>query len=118
MTKMAVREGLAKPAQSPKTAGAKEKEDGIRKSQKILLTWLVSDERMFRQIKDYISPEDFSDGIYRKAAELLFQQYQDGEINPARIMNHFTDEEEHREVAALFHTRIEELTSEREKERL
>lgn len=44
--KMAVREGLAKPVQRPKTAGAKEKEDGIRKSQKILLTWLVSDERI------------------------------------------------------------------------
>ena len=115
--KMAVREGLAKPVQRLKTAGAKEKEDGIRKSQKILLTWLVSDERIFGQIKDYISPEDFSDGIYRKAAGLLFQQYHDGEINPARIMNYFTDEEEHREVAALFHTRIEELTSEREKEK-
>ena len=115
--KMAVREGLAKPVQRPKTAGVKEKEDGIRKSQKILLTWLVSDERIFGQIKDYISPEDFSDGIYRKAAGLLFQQYHDGEINPARIMNYFTDEEEHREVAALFHTRIEELASEREKEK-
>ena len=115
--KMAVREGLAKPVQRPKTAGVKEKEDGIRKSQKILLTWLVSDERIFGQIKDYISPEDFSDGIYRKAAGLLFQQYHDGEINPARIMNYFTDEEEHRKVAALFHTRIEELTSEREKEK-
>ena len=115
--KMAVREGLAKPVQRPKTAGAKEKEDGIRKSQKILLTWLVSDERIFGQIKDYISPEDFSDGIYRKAAGLLFQQYHDVEINPARIMNYFTDEEEHRKVAALFHTRIEELTSEREKEK-
>ncbi len=115
--KMAVREGLAKPVQRPKTAGVKEKEDGIRKSQKILLTWLVSDEKIFGQIKDYISPEDFSDGIYRKAAGLLFQQYHDGEINPARIMNYFTDEEEHREVAALFHTRIEELTSEREKEK-
>lgn len=115
--KMAVQEGLAKPASRPKTAHTREKEDGIRKSQKILLTWLVSDERIFGQIKDYISPEDFSDGIYRKAAELLFQQYDEGEVNPARIMNHFTDEEEHREVAALFHTRIEELTSEREKEK-
>ncbi len=115
--KMAVQEGLAKAVNRPKIAHTREKEDGIRKSQKILLTWLASDERIFGQIKDYISPEDFSDGIYRKAAELLFQQYREGEVNPARIMNYFTDEEEHREVAALFHTRIEELTSEREKEK-
>lgn len=32
-------------------------------------------------------------------------------------MNAFTDEEEHREVAGLFHTRIKELTSLREEEK-
>ena len=32
-------------------------------------------------------------------------------------MNHFTEEEEHREVAALFNTRIRELTTEEEKDR-
>ena len=32
-------------------------------------------------------------------------------------MNHFTDEEEHREVAGLFHTRIKELTTVREQEK-
>ena len=60
MTKMAVREGLARPAERPKgQQGEEKKEDGIRKSQKILLTWLVSDERVFRQIKDYIFPGRF-----------------------------------------------------------
>ncbi|WP_346662973.1 DNA primase [uncultured Merdimonas sp.] len=115
--KMAIRDGLANPAKRPKPAGMKEKEDGILRSQKILLTWLQSDERIFRQIERYLSPEDFSEGVYREAARLLFEQYRQGEVNPARIMNHFTNEEEHREVASLFHTRIEELTSEREKEK-
>lgn len=32
-------------------------------------------------------------------------------------MNHFTDEEEHRQVAALFHTRIRELSTVREQEK-
>ena len=36
-----------------------------------------------------------------------------GEVNPAKIMNHFTDEEEHREVASLFHTKIKKLTTKR-----
>ena len=38
-------------------------------------------------------------------------------MNPARLMNHFTDEEEHREVASLFHTKIRELTTEGEQEK-
>ena len=32
-------------------------------------------------------------------------------------MNHFADEEEHRDVAGLFHTRIRELTSAKEQEK-
>ena len=50
-------------------------------------------------------------------AELLYRQYEEGEPNPAAIMNHFTDEEEHREVAGLFHTRIRELSTAREQEK-
>ena len=32
-------------------------------------------------------------------------------------MNHFTDEEEHREVASLFHTRIQQLDTKAEQEK-
>ena len=47
----------------------------------------------------------------------MYEQYEDGEVNPAKIMNHFTDEEEHREVASLFHTKIKELTTKQEQEK-
>ena len=87
------------------------------KSQKILLTWLIEDESVFRQIRPYIAPSDFSEGIYQTVAELLYEQYEAGDVNPARIMNRFTDEEEHREVAGLFHTKIRELTSAKEQEK-
>ena len=52
-----------------------------------------------------------------QVAELLYRQYDEGAVNPAQIMNHFTDEEEHRQVAALFHTRIRELSTVREQEK-
>jgi DNA primase len=117
--KMAVQTGLAKPVERPKSTQSRKdvKEDGILTSQKLLLTWLTSDEDLFRQIERYITPEDFTGDLYRTVAELLFQQYQEGEIKPAKIMNHFTDEEEHREVASLFHTRIRELTTVKEQEK-
>ncbi len=51
-------------------------------------------------------------------AELLYEQYEKHEANPAQIMNHFTDEEEHREVAGLFHTKIKELTTVRKEKAL
>lgn len=117
--KMAVQTGLAKPASRPKASAdrEKQKENGVFTSQKILLTWLIESEDIFRQIERYIVPEDFSEGLYRTVAELLYQQYENHEVNPAQIMNHFTDEEEHREVASLFHTRIKELTTIQEQEK-
>ena len=119
VAKMAVQTGLAKPAQRAKTTKNrdKEKEDGMKKSQKILLTWMIEDEQIFSQIRKYISPSDFEDGLYRTVAELLYEQCENQEVNPAKIMNHFTDEEEHREVASLFHTKIRELTTIKEQEK-
>lgn len=117
--RMAVQTGLAKPVERPKSTRSQnlDKEDGTRKSQKILLTWMASDENVFAQIQKYIHPEDFPEGIYRTVAELLYAQHEQGKLNPAQIMNHFTDEEEHREVAALFNTRIREIKTAHEQEK-
>ncbi len=119
VTKMAVQSGLATPAVKPKQAVGKEKirEDGNLRSQKILLTWLLEDEKIFRQIQKYISSQDFTEELYATVAKILYEQYENGEVNPAKIMNHFTDEEEHREVASLFHTKIKELTTKQEQEK-
>ena len=117
--RMAVQTGLAKPVERPRSTRSQnlDKEDGTRKSQKILLTWMASDENVFAQIQKYIHPEDFQEGIYQTVAELLYAQHEQGKLNPAQIMNHFTDEEEHREVAALFNTRIREIKTVHEQEK-
>lgn len=119
VTKTAVTEGMAKPYVRPKTVsgGQKQKESGIKVSQKLLLTWMIEDVGLFGTIKKYISPEDFTEELYRTVAELLYGQYDLGELNPAKILNHFTAEEEHREAASLFHTKIRELSTKEEQER-
>ena len=118
VTKTAVTEGMAKPAVRPKSApsGQKPKESGILVSQKLLLTWMIEDAGIFGLIKKYISPEDFTEPLYRTVAELLYQQFDTGELNPAKILNHFTEEEDHREAASLFHTKIRELSTKEEQE--
>ena len=117
--KTAIKTGLAAPANKPKQASGREKskEDGNLHSQKVLLTWLIEEERIFAQIKKYISPDDFTKNLYREVARILYEQYDEGQMNPAKIMNHFMDEEEHREVASLFHTKIQELSTKEEKEK-
>ncbi len=91
---------------SAKVKGRK-KEDGMQQSQKLLLTWLIENPALFVKINNYITPEDFTEEIYHKVAELLFAQYgENGTVNPARIVSMFENEEEQREIAGLFNARI------------
>jgi DNA primase len=119
VAKTAIKVGQATPATKPKQTTAKDrgKEDGNLQSQKILLTWLIENEQIFKQIKKYISPQDFTKELYQTVAELLYEQYEEGNLIPAKVMNHFTDEEEHREVASLFNTRIQKLETKAEQEK-
>ena len=119
VAKVAIQSGLAKPVEKPKQTVDKNrgKEDGNLQSQRILLTWLIESEHVFSQIKKYITPNDFTEDLYRQVAELLYEQYENHALNPAKVMNHFTDEEEHRQVASLFHTKIQKLETKAEEEK-
>lgn len=88
----------------------KKKEDGMKQSQKLLLTWLVNDTGLFETIKGLIKADDFTEELYHRVAEELFDQYErDKSVNPARIVSMFPEEEEQKEVAALFNARIHEV---------
>ncbi len=51
-------------------------------------------------------------------AEQLFAQYQNtGEVNPARIVSMFENEEEQREIAELFNARIHEVETKEDREK-
>lgn len=85
----------------------KKKEDGMKQSQKLLLTWLIENTGLFHKIEKFISPEDFTEEIFRKVADILFAQFKDtGTVNPAQIVSMFQNEEEQREIAGLFNARI------------
>lgn len=96
----------------------REKQDGYEMSQKLMLTWLTSYPEIFGQVSQYISPDDFTNPLYHTVAEMLYRQYSDGELNPARLLNNFTDSEEQKEVAAVFNARIPLETEEERKKAL
>ncbi len=84
----------------------KEKSSGADKAQKLMLTWIGSYPGILPQLKSCLKPEHFTNPLYREVAEMLFQQIDSGEINPARIINHFEDGETQTEVAAVFHAEL------------
>lgn len=85
----------------------KNPEDGISKSQKLMLTWLIEDNSLFDKIKGFLGPEDFTDGIYKDVAVLVFEQYEKKHsVIPAKIINCFQNKDEQSQVAGLFSARI------------
>lgn len=94
------------------------KEDGMKQAQKILLTWLIEDNRLFEKVAGIITPYDFKEELYHKAASMLFSQYEESQtVIPAKIINYFEDKEEQKEAASLFHTTLKEEMSVIEREK-
>ena len=90
----------------------KKREDGREKSQRLLLTWLVEQPKLFRTISAYLSPSDFTEGVYRKVAEALFRQMkEEGQPNPGRIVTMFDSEEDQRTVAQICNASAGEMES-------
>ena len=71
-----------------------------------MLTWLVSYPSMFDTVRGYIGPDDFTTPLYHTVAELLYEQHAQGEVNPAKLLNRFTDSEEQKEIASLFNATL------------
>ena len=93
----------------------KEKEDGGKVSQKLLLTWLSERPELYRKITSLLSPQDFTDSLCRRVAELLWEQLESGMLNPAGIVNRFiNDADEYKEVASLFNTRLPDTMTKEE----
>lgn len=99
-------------------AKKKDKEEGIRKSERLLLTWLIEEPELFDKIHGIIGPADFVKPLYREAAQMVFDGHEKGDVNPASILNHFIDDEgNYREAAALFNASLEESLSNEEQKK-
>ena len=81
----------------------KEQQENV---QKLLLTWLVEEPDLYKKIKPDITPLSFTNELYRQVAQELFPKLEEGKPNPAAIISRFSQEEEQREAASLFNTKL------------
>lgn len=91
--------------------------DAQTQPQRLLLTWMVGDTRLFKILEGIITEDDFIDPDYYTVAKRLFDQYRDtGNVNPAAIVNLFEDVEKQRLAAKILQTELDFAISEDEKE--
>ena len=111
--------GLARPVERPKSGIQKKStpEDNVKKTQRLLLTWLAEEPQIYPKIAAFLSAEDFTEELYRKVADRLFENLARGEVNAAAIISMFPEEEEQREAAAIFNTSLVEPETKKEKEK-
>ena len=99
----------------------------------LLLTCVSDDPGLYPKIRDFISAEDFTEGVPRKAAEKYFAalEKESGDklaqvsgnggrphASPASVIAMFEEEDEQRQAAALFETRLSGITPEEEEKLL
>jgi len=87
------------------------KDDGRLKAQRLILTWVCEDPKLYKAIKKYLSYEDFTEGLYKSVAKELFAQLDKGELSPATITSSYHDEEDLRILAEIFNTQLEHVES-------
>lgn len=115
----AAQTGLVKPAERPKP-GIRQKnspEEGGKRAQRMLLTWITDEPAVYDKVRKYISAEDFTEDLYRKVADRLFRELDEGIFRPAGIISAFEDEEEQRQAAELFNTSLPRLDTGQEREK-
>lgn len=115
----AAQTGMVKPVERPKQAAGKKAtpEENSRRIQRMLLTWITDYPQVYPRIAQYIKASDFTEELYRKVAERLFLDIEAGNYNPAGIVSMFEEEEQQREAAALFNTKVEALQTKQEREK-
>lgn len=103
---------------NPRSNRKKEKEGGIRTSQRLLLTWLIENPELFKKIEGIINEDDFQEPLYHQVAAMVFNGWKKEKLKPAEILNHFiNDEEQYKEVAALFNASLQESLSNEEQKK-
>lgn len=115
----AAQTGGARPVEKPKSGIQKKQtvEDHKKRTQRMLLTWLTDEPEIYKQIAKYVKPSDFTEALYGRVAEMLFADLSAGNYNPAAILSRFTEEEEQREVASMFHTKLDGIETKQDKEK-
>ncbi len=82
-------------------------QEGMRRSQRLLLTRLCEEPAAFGRIDGIVGPEDFTEEFYHDVAVMVFEEYQkNGSVNPAKLINRFEDAEKQQAAAELFSTKL------------
>lgn len=80
----------------------REKDEGLKAAQRLLLTWISEHPDKLTQLKEIITPKDFSDPLYREIACVMYRHIEHwGYVIPELLITNFNKSEYH-EIEKIF----------------
>ena len=113
-------EGYQEAQEEQKLAANRKKkteDSGITYSYRLLLSWLIERPDLYLDVSKIVKKSDFFEEPYHQVAEMLYSQFEEGEIIPAKIINHFHELDEQNLVASMFQTGFHTSMNETEQEK-
>jgi len=81
----------------------KYKEDAVTIAQKEFLAIIVSHKQIYNKVKDIVNPKHFAHETLQKVGLIIYDIYEKGiDIEPALIMNKFTQIDDQKLIASIF----------------
>lgn len=115
------------PKKSYGQAKESRRKAAVGREQRLLLTWLADHPELYPQIRRFISPQDFDEGLYRQAAEKFWENLEktlagggldeEGHVPIASVLAQFETPQEQSQAASLFNERLGGLATMKEREK-
>ena len=111
MVSVASESGIVRPLQRPKSGmhRSAEKEDPARLAQRVMLSWLVEEPKVFADASKWIGTDDFEPGLYRNTASAVWHDLELGmKVNAAALIDREEDPEEAKTLAGILNEKLPE----------
>lgn len=92
-------------------------DEGTEKAEKLLLTWMADEKDVYEAAKEYLTAEDFTEGLNRRMASEIYKGYDGNGFSPADVLTKFAADDSAREASAVINMKLDavETSSDREK---
>ncbi|MBQ7562459.1 MAG: DNA primase [Lachnospiraceae bacterium] len=101
----------------PASKRQKETKDSCESAQKQLIAWILEEPVLIDVVLKETELSDFSEGVIRGTAELLFSQIREGKPDPASIIDRYQNEEDRREVSSILQD-MQRVPEDKDKDRV
>jgi DNA primase len=100
--RLAMAKADLKPVFVPEKLDRNRDENKGKKSEQLLISYMINDRRVYNAIKDYVSKDDFTVGPYKEIYDRLFADLEEGHVEESKYISLFEDVDEQNDIGQLF----------------